>query len=254
MKHKILLPFGVIASLSAFAGTMGPVNVPDYKVIIAGIGGYSSYTNPGNQSYFGDNYDVFSFATNSDKGTGYGGGFLGIEHALPWNSSFYQLGVEYLYYASHTLNGTQIVGVEPSTSSAFTDQFRLQTQQLAASLRLLSTVSTRFHPYFSVSLGGAWNNLSQYAITNFNINAINIPAVLGDHAQSSFSYSLGVGIDTDINQNLRLGLGYRFTDFGQASFGSGVVAINNYSATVPFSVSTNHVQANAFFAQLSYLI
>lgn len=244
----------MISSLAAFAGTMGPVSAPGYKLVLAGMGGYSSYTNFNNQSYLGDDFDVFTFATNSDQGTGYGGGFVGIEHALPWHSTFYQLGVEYLYYASQNLTGTQIVGVQPSTSSVFSDQFRVQTQQLAGSLRLLSTVNSRYHPYFSLSLGGAWNNLSQYAITNFDSNGINLPAILGDRTRSSFSYSLGLGIDTDISERLRLALGYRFSDFGQASFGPGVVTINNYTATVPFSVSTNHVQANAFFAQLAYLV
>lgn len=252
--RKTLTCLSIISSLSAFAGTMGPTSAPSYRPLIAGIGGYAAYNTGGTQSYLGSNFDLFTFnANNSNQGTGYGGVFVGFENALPWYTLFYQLGAEYLYYGSVNVSGTQVVGVDPATSSSFSDQYQFQTQQLMASLRLLTTVYDRFHPYFSVSIGGAWNSLSQYSVIIPTQNGINVPAIFGNNTQSQFTYSLGAGIDTDLTERLRLALGYRFSDFGQASFGQGTVVFNNFNAAVPFTLTNNHVQANAFFAQLSYI-
>ena len=109
------------------------------------------------------------------------------------------------------------------------------------------------HPYASVGIGAAFNATNKYKTSTQESGSINLTPVFHDKSQAEFSYSLGLGIDTDISQKIRIGLGYRFSDFGKASLGSGQVVLNNYNYPVPFSLSTNRTYANQFIAQISYL-
>jgi opacity protein-like surface antigen len=79
---------------------------------------------------------------------------------------------------------------------------------------------------------------------------ITFTPVFSNHTTNSFSYKVGLGIDVDMSTDWRFGVGYRFTDFGKARLGNGVID------TVPTSshLSQSHLHVNEVVAQLTYLM
>ncbi len=245
-----------LCSSISFAGESGIKSfAPAYRPVITAFGGYASINAGSSGTFIGTDDNVFIYRASSDgNNDGFGGGFLGIEHALPWYNLFGQLGVEYSYFGAVNVNGVHTVGIEPGTSTLYTYGYNYQTQQVLASAKLLATAYQIYHPYVSAGIGAAFNKMSHYRALAAEVGSLNLTPGFSGHTESDFSYSVGAGIDVDVNQNFRVGLGYRFSGFGDASLTHGAIMINNYAYPVPFTLRANDAYANQLIAHISYVM
>ena len=260
MKQTKILPgiagLALTASI-ATAGTMGSeVNSPVFHPFIAAQGGGWGGHSVGSQSYTGTDDTQFIYNAPHANNTWVAGIFLGGEFStskLP-PPLFLQAGLEYNYFGSQSLRGAHTVGIEPQTSTAYTYRHKLQSQQLLASAKILTTIQKIFHPYLSAGLGAAFNQEKGFSASTDETGSINMTPTFDSNCQTAFSYSLGAGVDATLNQHIRLGFGYRFTSLGKASLGAGGISINNETIPVPFSLTTHSLFANQFIAQITYII
>lgn len=240
----------------AFAGESGIQSIaPSYRSVVSLLGGYASINVGSRGSYLGDDDNIYTYHSSKDRhNDGFIGGFIGLEHPLPWYNVLLQAGVEYSYFWPVTVHGLNTVGVEPETSTLYGYQYRFQTQQVLASAKFLMTTHERYHPYASVGLGAAFNDIGCFRAATAETGNLNGTAYFNDNNKTQFSYSLGAGIDVDVNSNVRVGLGYRFSGFGDASFKGGHIVAGDYMAPVPFTYGIRNLYANQLVAQISYII
>ncbi len=247
----------MLSSSMALAGTMGPVADTSIHPVITLFGGYASI-NAGNSSTFtGADTNIFTYSNSGNgKNTGFIGGFLGAERALPWMpypGFVAQVGVEYSFFGSVGVSGTNKVGIEPQTSTTYTYNYAYQPQQVLVFARLFGTMLEKYHPYGEVGLGAAFNNLSNYSTATIETGSINLTPLYANSGDTQFSYSLGVGVDTQVTNNVSVGLGYRFSNFGSAYLGDGQIVMNQYTFPVPFNLGSSQAYANQLIARISYV-
>ena len=244
-------------SSHATAGDMGTITTTAWHgltPVVSLLGGVASIEAKHSQTYSGTDDELFGYkASGQSKTTGFIGGFLGVEHSLPYSGFFVQAGIEYTYLGSVSVNGLNTVGIEPQTSTLYNYNYRLQTQQVLAVGKLLATTHDIFHPYLSVGLGGAFNDASEFSATTQETGSVNLTPTFDSNTRGDFSYSVGVGVDTNVNQHVRVGLGYQFSGFGKVSLSDGRIAFNNYTFPVSFVLTVPNAYANQFVAQISYL-
>lgn len=243
----------------ATAGTMGSqVSAPGLRPVVSLQGGYASINAENRtQRFLGTDSDVFTYkSSGGGKNSGFIGGFLGAEHALPFITVpgfFMQTGVEYNYFGSIDVRGVNTVGIESQTATQYKYKYNFQTQQVLGSIKLFKIAYQRFHPYGEIGLGAAFNHVGQYHASTAETGSLNLTPVFTNHNQTQFSYSLGLGVDTHINTNIRVGLGYRYSNFGSSSLGNGVVVFNQYQAPVSFTIGNSNAYANQLIARISYV-
>lgn len=258
--NKIIIGCTSAALLSsiATAGTMGgiaPARSHQHVISLFG-GGFASAHAGHSQSYLGTDDNVFSYSNNGhSKNSGLVGGFLGEEfNPLKFNPSlFLQAGIEYTYFGNNHLHGSNTVGIEPNTSTLYHYGYTLQSQQLLAVAKILTTTHQFFHPYLSAGLGVAFNHAGEFGAHTYDTGSVNLTPTFNGRSNTEFSYALGAGVDATISEHVRLGLGYRLSDLGKTSLGNGRVIINNYSFPTAFTLVTQRMYANQIVAQLSYL-
>ena len=246
-----------LGSTIAIAGDMG--TVPEtLRPVVSLQGGYASIdAGSKSQSFTGTDADIFTYSNAGSKSTGFIGVFLGGEYSVPQipvPRLFMQTGVEYNYFGTVRPKGINTVGIEPETATTYTYNYHFQTQQVLATLRLLTTTYERFHPYGEVGIGAAFNHLGQYSATTTETGSINLTPLFGNQNTTNFSYILGLGVDTQVDTNIRVGLGYRYSNFGSATLGNGAVVFNNYQSPVPFTLGRSNAYANQLIAHISYVV
>lgn len=261
IKQRIFGVINIVLVCSiATAGDIGPIaSSQGLRPVVALQGGYTSMNAGDNtQRFTGTDSDVFTYNNSgSGKNTGFIGIFLGAEHALPLISRpgfFMQTGVEYNYFGKVDVNGINTVGVEPQTSTTYHYNYNFQTKQVLGTLRLFVTTYERFHPYGEVGLGAAFNHVGQYNATTTETGSINLTPGFSNQNQTQFSYSLGLGVDTQVNTKVRMGFGYRYSNFGSASLGNGIVTFNNYQSPLQFALGSSNIHINQLIARLSYVV
>ena len=101
-------------------------------------------------------------------------------------------------------------------------------------------------PYFSWSLGAAFNKASGYKETPLVAGAVPTQP-FNNNTQTAFTWGVGVGIEAVVSKNLRIGAGYQFADYGSVSLGPTPDAMTSQTLSFP------HLYANQFRFQLSIL-
>ena len=233
-----------------------------YRPVVALFGG-ASWINGLNHTQLlaGTDDELFNYRTQEPgSANAYGGGFLGVERALPYHDLFMQIGIEYDGFATIKLNGSSLAGIQDDTSTLYLYNYQIATQQVMGAAKLLSTFELpkimpyQFHPYFSVALGSAFNKASQFTTSPAgDACSVNLTPTFANTSDTQFSYNLGLGVDTDITQHFRLGLGYRYSNFGQISLGRGTIRVNQYSSPVDSTLRSSNVFANQLLAQLTFI-
>jgi len=231
----------------------------NFHPVVTAFGGYASLNAANSQSFIGTDGQQFVYENQaSGKNTGFTGGFVGFEHKLPkfngglWPDYFLQTGVEYDYFGSISVSGENNVGIEPASYTTYAYSYRLQSQQIMGVIKGFGSYRKKYHPYVSVGLGAAFNNLVNYSATTAETGALNLTPLYANHSSNQFTYAIGIGVDTDVFQQIRLGLGYRYSNFGQTQYNTGEIAINNTVLPVPFNLGAPHAFANQFLAQITY--
>ncbi|MDI1351699.1 MAG: outer membrane beta-barrel protein [bacterium] len=260
-KGMIGIASTLLVSALAQAGAMGTQALPaPYHPVVSVIGGFSAVSTHNSQTFTGADDEAFLYHhQKNNHHQGLIGVFLGVEHSLPSPDFLLQLGGEYTYFGPAHAQGLNFVGIEPSTYTTYTYNYRLQSQQALAVAKVLKKIKPfvskpyMFYPYASIGLGLAFNNSSDYGVSTQESGGVNLTPTFANQHNRAFSYRLGVGVDTDIAPHLRAGLGYRFADLGKASLGSGTIQFNGLAFPVPFSPHVPHVYANQLVAQISYV-
>ena len=255
--------FGIFATFFCCsivtAGNMdSKISFLGFHPVISLQGGYASLNaGGGTQRYMDAESDEFIYTNSgSGKNTGFGGVFLGAEHALSWVSRpgfFMQTGVEYNYFGNVNVRGINTVGAEPETSTTYAYNYNFKTQQVLGVFKLLGTAYERFHPYGEIGLGAAFNNASDYHATTAEIGSLNLTPEFNNQSKTQFSYSVGLGVDVEVNTKIRAGLGYRYSNFGKSSLENGTVIFESYQSSVPFGLDSRNNYANQLIARISYV-
>lgn len=225
-----------------------------YRPVISLTGGYANMDATGKAYFLGDDETVFAYDSKANsRNGGVIGGFLGMEHSLPWYGLLAQLGLEYNYFTPLQIHGEHTVGMELDYSTLYHYHYQFQSQQLLASLKILATNDKALHPYVQVGLGTAWSRVGRFSATTDDVGSINLTPSFNEHTRSEFSYNLGAGLDFDMSQNVRIGFGYRFSGLGNASLTGGRISMGDFSTSVPFAVGVHHAGEHQLIAQLSYV-
>lgn len=228
---------------------------PTLRPVITVQGGYANLNTHLSHTYSGTDDELFSYSVhNNNWNTGIGGAFVGIEATSTDICAAVQAGIEYNYFGSVDVKGTNNAGIQDSTYTPYNFRFKEQTQQVLFVAKFMSNSFQTIHPYFLVGLGAAFNDASSFSANTQQTGSINLTPTFASNTQTEFSYSLGLGIDVDIYQNLRAGLAYRFSDFGKSELKKGQVVFNNYQASVPFNLSTGNIYSNQALLSLTYLM
>ncbi len=222
-------------------------------------GGYACLDASKRQARFlGSDDNLFIYMPSASScDAGFYGAFLGGEHFLRDISNYpiwLQAGFEYDGFGQVDIGGTNIVGVDATSSTVYNYRYAIETQQILASMRLFTTTYSRLHPYGEAGIGIALNRASAYQATTREIGNVNVTPHFSNHSTTRLSYILGVGLDAQLTPHLRCGLGYRYSYFGTASLGMGAVATDTASIPVTFNVSTNNLYANQILARATYMI
>ncbi|MDR3477883.1 MAG: acyloxyacyl hydrolase [Gammaproteobacteria bacterium] len=222
-------------------------------------GGYTSITaNSHSENFTDSESNVFLYrSSNHAKDSGFLGGFLGVEYALPGYlpaGYFLQTGLEYNYFGNVGIHGQHWVGVTPDTSTAYQYHYTAQSQQVLSIIKLFATLHERFHPYAEIGLGAAFNHAYSYHAATSETGNINLTQVFPDRNKAQFSYALGVGVEADLTKHVRMGLGYRFSGLGTADLGAGDIVFNHYQSSSGFSLGGGQMHANQVFLRMSYTV
>lgn len=239
----------------AHAGTMGEMNKSAFRPIFTLTGGITRLHNNSNtQTFYGDDDIMFIYHSPQNKNKGLSGIFAGIEHPFFTSGFFWQGGVEWIYRYKNSRSGAHEVGNDPDSYTPYHWHNQINSQQILATGKLLSTAYERVHPYVLGSIGAAINKTSGYNTTTTQTGSINLSPYFSGSNNTSFSYGLGIGLDVDINENFRIGGGYRYSGLGKISSGNGAIIFNQYVYPVNFTLGARHLYANDFVLQLSYLV
>jgi opacity protein-like surface antigen len=158
------------------------------------------------------------------------GAFVGID--FPLSPRFnYQLGLSYNYILPYSLNG-QVKQLNQSQFTSFDYNYKVQSQQLYLESKLVLNATHHLHPYVSLGLGSAINNVYDFTPTDRDPTAV-YPGIFANHSMAQFAYAVGLGADVDLAKHVRIGGGYRFANLGKAELG----AASNFSYNKGLSTS-----------------
>jgi opacity protein-like surface antigen len=245
----------LLYSSFAISGESGIQSMlPTYRPVISLTGGYANMDATGKAFFLGDDESLFAYDSRANsRNGGVVGGFLGMEHSLPWYGLLAQAGLEYNYFTPIQIRGEHTVGMEPDYSTLYQYHYQFQSQQFLASFKILATNDKSLHPYVQVGLGAAWNRVGRFSATTTETGNINLTPSFNDHTRAEFSYNLGAGLDFDVSQNVRIGFGYRFSGLGNASLTGGQISIGDSMTPVSFAVGMHNVSKNQLIAHISYV-
>jgi opacity protein-like surface antigen len=157
-----------------------------------------------------------------------------------WTNYLVQFGVEYDYFGSISESGLNEVGFVDADFTSYNYSYRIQTQQVMGVAKALGSYRQYYHPYVSLGLGAAFNDVYNYSVTPVTTNNLNPTPDYVDTLNTQFTYTLGIGVDTDVYEAIQLGVGYRYSNFGPTQFRQ------------EFHLGAQHAFANQFVAQITY--
>lgn len=258
-KSALALASQVFISSFAVAGSMGPLTDGKPHYLASVLGGYANFgLHHRSQLFVGtdDNQFLYLPAKNNPN-TGFAGVLLGAEYSLPYPNVLLQIGAEYDYFTRAQLQGLNSVGIDSASQTVYDYQMKVQSQQIQAVAKLMTTYAVmnnhQFHPYLSLGVGAAINNALAFNAQTQETGSVNSTPQFNNGKHTSFSYSAGLGVDTTVSEHTRFGLGYRFAQLGTASFRPGYIAINQVRIPVEFSLHAKNLYTNQLVVQLSYL-
>jgi opacity protein-like surface antigen len=159
-----------------------------------------------------------------------------------------QAGVSFYEPTFIKSTGTVEQGVDPGSMENYPYRYSVISRQILLEGKLLANAARRFHPYLSVGIGEAINNVYGYTVDYPHF--LTFTPQFNSHINHSISYMFGVGVDVDVSSHVRLGAGYRFNNRGQADLGGGTIDTESISETLKQS----HLYGQDVLIQLTYLV
>lgn len=255
MKNKSLFFFSwsifIYCTIANSSGNPESFTNPWYPII--GIsGGVLSTSNMGKYQIFPiqnpDTDELYIYSPNHQKQThGLFELFVGVERPA-FSNWLLQFGLAYSQASSYRSHGIFSQGADIDSSDQYTYNYFLGEKELLGQTKFMYSYLKKFYPYFLVGLGISSNKASDFST--------NVPPFLTftrnyqDNNNHSFAYKAGVGIDMNVYQHVRIGLGYRFSNLGHVSLGTGNIDGTLMNGTL----AQTHLYANELLFQLTYII
>jgi opacity protein-like surface antigen len=158
-----------------------------------------------------------------------------------------QLGGGFTQNREFTVNGVLKQGADDQSADTYKYSYHIITRQFYAVTKVLYQYKSIFYPYLTAGLGAAYNNANHFTSTGSSL--ISYSRVYRANNDTALTYFFGFGMDIDVADHLRAGLGYRYTDLGRASLGSG--SVNSIPVTGTLTEKSMH--AHEIIAEVSLL-
>ncbi len=251
-KRILIIFLGTILNTAVFAA-----NLPFTPVFSLTVG--DAMAQPGTTQTITDTgpytYNYIPNSSTDSQTRILGGAFIGVALPFagvsPWSV---QTGLAYYQIAPFTASGDLQQGYGPSSYDNYSYHYHISSQQLVEETKLLGDGYGRYHPYFLVDVGAAFNNVNDYQAVTSQTSADISPLYSGHH-NTAFSYGAGLGLDVDVINHLRAGFGYRLADLGTANSGTGSKTYGSYYVgAFPYNLKQSHLYVQTIVAQLSYLL
>ncbi len=189
-----------------------------------------------------------NYYTNTKRSTSAfdGGVFLGVERSMT-NETLLQLGVGgYTDELIHPKGDVWLFGSSLFDTLAY--QYHVRHSRVVAESKLLFNLKDiqLLHPYFSGTLGAAFNQAGDYQETRLVAGAVPTQP-FNNHTRTMLTWGFGVGVDASLSKNVRLGMGYQFADLGSVALGPTPAALTSQTLSFP------HLYTNQIRFQLSLL-
>lgn len=159
----------------------------------------------------------------------------------------WQLGVSIQQYTGMTGTGNAVQGI-PDAFSHFSYSYDIKSFAWMLGNKFFGTFARRYHPYGFIGIGQTRNTTSNYTTTPQDRDT-DVPANFASKSTVSMLYQWGIGLDADITADWKVGLGFRYTDLGKVSLGSG--SVNDQPLPVA-ELSQSHLKNQSVLIEVSY--
>lgn len=242
---KLRIALCSMLSISAYAGTMGPVAQESKLNWVGTFSIGPAWTNPGSQQTLQLNSEIEKNYTayKPNNTLAVGEVFLGIKKDLPYNL-FTHLGLAATLTSQVGLSG-QIWDDADPTFNNYVYGYHVQHGHVALKAKVFKDLEYSILPWLSGSVGVGFNRANNFHNTPMIFEAVT-QNNFTNHTQTTFTYTVGAGLQKIINQNWQAGVGYEFADWGQSHLNKASgQAIGN-------GLSLNHLYTNGLMFNIAY--
>jgi opacity protein-like surface antigen len=131
------------------------------------------------------------------------------------------LELKYTHFSGATLGG-QVLKLSLPNANNFIYNYDLQTQSGLINLKTDLVSWHNLMPYFSLGMGMASNQMTNYTEYNQPTIAPRTSPGFSNKTTTNFTYQIGLGLDYLIKNKLVLSAGYAYQDLGDVNTGSGL--------------------------------
>jgi opacity protein-like surface antigen len=244
MKRLVILFTFLFFSIHSW-GNAGERTFPGKRFVAGLTVGVAKTNQAGRAIRFPLGYSTFDYRPdeNISPAVSYGGSLGYILKPDAFNNLIVSL--SYHRLSNMEVNGTLEQGISaPFYSARY--QYAIQLSQLLAEVKIQHKWRQTLYPYLTAGIGSGFNSAKNFGTTVPDY--LTVTPAFANHTRSSLGYMLGLGMDTPIASNITAGIEYRFSNWGQAGPGNGVIRMR----TLPDYLSQSHLYTNALSAQLNY--
>ncbi|MBA2710813.1 MAG: porin family protein [Tatlockia sp.] len=246
--RKFLLVVVLLNSLlasSSFAGTMGPIQLPE-RTWVSTLSIGPVWEDGGRTQTFllAPEIEKTYLAYKSRKALVNGELFLGIQKSV-FQQLQGQLGIAVAATNNARLRGEIWDDADPIFNNHIY-RYQIQHSRITVKGKLLADRGYWLTPWLSGSLGVGFNNAHDYQNRPLISAALPNPN-FGDNTKTAFSYTVGVGLQKSINTHWQVGVGYEFADWGKSELNRALGQVYGRG------LALNHFYTNGLLFSLSYL-
>lgn len=156
------------------------------------------------------------------------------------------IGVSYQHVFSSNVGDT-ITQYSDPTFTNYNYEWDISSDILLAALKVNIVQWSKFSPYLTGGIGGAFNQASNYNETALpGLTATRDSAGFASNTTRQFAYVAGAGIDFQMTEQVLLSLEYQYQNLGNVSSGKGTDAWTSQSLNLG-SYHSNTVLLNATY-------
>lgn len=241
------IALALLASSSAIAGTMGPIQAASTWTPMITISGGPAWTSPGKTTTLFLQPDVQKTYTADKNNQNVASGSLAVGFQKQLSQHiFTQLGLALAASTSAKIRGSIWEDADPAFNN-YTYQYKVNHSHLALQGKLLADVGHGVLPYVNGSLGAGINRSREFTITSRISQEIPAPGFQGKNL-TSFTYTLGLGLQKILTPHLQAGIGYEFANWGKSQLAPAP------GQTIGTGLSLAHLYTHSIQLSLSYLI
>lgn len=233
-----------VFTVTACAGTMGPVSVPSKNTIVGTLSAGPLWASAGkSQTFYLTPQIQKTYASNSSRNAFPEGElFLGVQKVLS-PQFLARLGMAVTTTGNASSSGIIWDDADPQFDN-YSYAYKVQNTKIALKGVLLLDKGYSLMPWISGSIGAGFNYAHSFSNTPLIFEAVPNNNFT-NHTNTSFTYSVGAGVQKALNANWQVGVGYEFSDWGKSRLGAAV------GQTLNNGISLNHVYTNGLIFNIT---